>query len=188
MLNGASSAGKTSIARALQDLRPRPLVVTGIDTYIGAWPARFLNFPAADGAAATPSSGLRVVPGRGPAPSWILECGSDFLSLMRLAHRAWASIHDGGIDQVVDHVLFDELLRVDAIKVLDGAFWVGVTCEVDELVRREGVRGDRPIGFASGTSVVVHSGMRYDFVIDSTSATSEFLAGEILSAFDSHAN
>jgi chloramphenicol 3-O phosphotransferase len=182
VLNGASSAGKTSIARALQDLWPRPLLVTGIDTFLSGWPRTFLNFPSEDGTPAAPSVGLRVVPGHGPDPSWILECGEEFHKLMRLAHRTWARVQDAGIDQVVDLALFDETLRLDASDVLGDAFWVGVTCDVDELVRREAIRGDRPQGFASGTSVVVHLGVHYDLMLDSTVATSEELAEKIVTA------
>jgi chloramphenicol 3-O phosphotransferase len=185
VLNGASSAGKTSIARALQDLWPRPLLVTGIDTFISGWPRTFLNFPTDDGTPAEPSAGLRVVPGLGPEPSWILECGEDFHKLMRLAHRMWATVQDACIDQVVDLALFDETLRLDASDVLRDAFWVGVTCDVDELVRRETLRGDRPQGFASGTSVVVHLGLHYDLTLDSTRATSDELAERIVSAVTS---
>ena len=183
VLNGASSAGKTSIASALQDLWPRPLLVTGIDRFIGGWPRTFLNFPDEGGTPAAPSVGLRVVPGLGPAPSWILEAGEDFHDLMRLAHRNWATLKDGGVDQVVDHALFDESLRLDAADVLGDAFWVGVTCDIEELVRRESIRGDRPQGFTSGTSAVVHLGMRYDLMVDSTTSTSEQLAELIAEAF-----
>ncbi|HEV3268818.1 MAG TPA: hypothetical protein VGZ68_10495 [Acidimicrobiales bacterium] len=186
VLNGASSAGKTSIARALQDLWPRPLLVTGIDSFLSGWPRTFLNFPGDDGTPAAPSVGLRVVRGLGPEPSWILESGEEFHKLMRLAHRTWATVRDAGIDQVVDLALFDETLRLDASDVLRDAFWVGVTCEIDELVRREAIRGDRPQGFASGTSVVVHQGMHYDLMVDSTMVTSEELADKIVNALPAH--
>jgi len=182
VLNGASSSGKSSIARALQDLWPRPLLVTGIDTFVGAWPSKFTKFIGEDGSPTEQTVGLRVVPGRGPDPSWIFESGEQFNLLMRLAHRAWASLSEGGIDQVVDHVLFEEPLRLDALEALTNAFWVGVMCDIDELVRRETRRGDRPTGFASGTSAVAHEGMTYDVVVDSTSTSSEELARQIFDA------
>jgi chloramphenicol 3-O phosphotransferase len=184
VLNGASSSGKSSIARALQDLWPRPLLVTGIDTFIGGWPSSFTKFIGEDGSPSEQSIGLHVVPGRGPAPSWIFESGEQFTLLMRLAHRAWASYSEGGIDQVVDHALFEEPLRLDALESLSNAFWVGVMCDMDELVRREAQRGDRPIGFASGTSVVVHEGMTYDLIVDSTSTSSGQLAQQIFDALN----
>jgi chloramphenicol 3-O phosphotransferase len=182
VLNGASSAGKSSIARALQDIWPRPLVVTGIDTFIAAWPESFVSAPGADPTAGPAATGIRIAPGRGPAPSWIVDYGEDFATLMRLVHGAWASIRDGGIDQVIDHVLIDRRMRRLALEVLSGAFWVGVTCDVDELVRREALRGDRFVGFASGTSAVVHEDMVYVLVVDTTSTTSEENARLIVEA------
>jgi chloramphenicol 3-O phosphotransferase len=184
VLNGASSAGKSSIAHALQDLWPRPLLVTGIDTFIGGWPSKFTKFIGEDGLPSEQTVGLRVVPGRGPAPSWIFESGERFNLLMRLVHRAWASYSEGGVDQVVDHAIFEEPIRLDALATLTNAFWVGVMCDMDELVRRETQRGDRPTGFASGTSAVVHEGMSYDLVVDSTSTSSEQLAQQIFDAVD----
>lgn len=183
VLNGASSAGKSSIARALQDLWPRPLLVTGIDTFIAGWPQSFVKFPGVDGTPSEQTVGLRVVPGHGPAPSWILESGEDFTTLMQLAHRAWALLNVGGIDQVVDHAMFERPMRLDALGVLSNAYWVGVTCDIDELVRREALRSDRFVGFASGSSAVVHEGMHYDLVVDSTTSTSEELARQIFDAF-----
>jgi len=184
VLNGASSSGKSSMARALQDLWPRPLVVTGIDTYISGWPRSYLNYPGEDGTPAAPSPGLRVVPGGAPAPSWLLEAGDEFHNLMRLAHRVWATFRDGGVDQVIDHALIDEEMRRDAIEVLAGAYWVGVFCDLEEMVRRESARGDRPIGFASGSSVVVHNEMIYDLTLDTTTTTSEENASLLYSAFN----
>jgi chloramphenicol 3-O phosphotransferase len=182
VLNGAGSAGKSSIARALQAIWPRPLVVTGIDTFIAGWPGSFVSVPEADGTVGPATPGIRIVPGTGPAPSWIIDYGEDFATLMRLAHDAWASIRDGGIDQVIDHVMFDRRMRELAREVLDDAFWVGVTCDAEELVRREASRGDRFVGFASGTSAVVHDEMVYDLVVDTTRTSSEDNARTIFEA------
>jgi chloramphenicol 3-O phosphotransferase len=179
VLNGASSAGKSSIARALQGIWPRPLLVTGIDTFIGGWPESFWSMPDGDGVPGPPTTGIRVVPGSGPAPSWIPEFGEDFRTLMRLVHHAWASIRDGGLDQVIDHALIDRSMRACARELFHDAYWVGVTCDIDELVRREASRGDRPVGFASGTSAVVHDEMVYDLVVDTSAARSEDLARRI---------
>jgi chloramphenicol 3-O phosphotransferase len=182
VLNGASSSGKTTLARALQDLWPSPLLLTGIDAFIFGWPDTYATYPSDDGSLAAPNSGVRIVPGLGPAPSWIPEFGDDFHSMMRLAHESWALISNGGFNLVIDHVLIDPTLRKQARDTLVGAFWVGVTCDVDELIRRETARGDRHVGFASGTSAVVHQEMSYDLVIDSTATSSEFLARQVYDA------
>jgi chloramphenicol 3-O phosphotransferase len=182
VLNGASSSGKTTIARALQDLWPRPLILTGIDAFILGWPDSYATYPADDGSPAAPSAGVRIVPGLGPAPSWIPEFGDDFHTMMRLAHESWALISQGGVNLVIDHVLIDPTLRKQARDTLVGAFWVGVMCDVDELIRRETARGDRHVGFASGTSAVVHREMSYDLVIDTTATSTELLARQVYDA------
>jgi len=182
VLNGASSSGKTTLARALQDLWPRPLFLTGIDTFLLGWPESFATFPGDDGSLAAPSAGIRIVRGFGPAPSWIPEFGADFHSIMRLAHESWALMSKGGVNLVIDHVLIDPTLRDQAKDTLVGAFWVGVMCDVDELIRRETDRGDRHVGFASGTSAVVHREMSYDLVIDTTATSTELLARQVYDA------
>ena len=43
ILNGPSSAGKTSIARALQDVLPRPMFYVALDNYISMLPKRYFG-------------------------------------------------------------------------------------------------------------------------------------------------
>lgn len=87
-----------------------------------------------------------------------------------------------GVDLLIDHVIVDATLREQARTNLAGAFWVGVTCDVDELVHREAERGDRFIGFASGSSAVVHKGMEYDLMVDTTVSSPRLIAQEIFDA------
>jgi chloramphenicol 3-O phosphotransferase len=178
VLNGPSSAGKSTIISSLQDLWPRPLFASGLDVFIGGWPGSFVTLPGIDNARVA-TSGMRIVPGVGPAPSWIPEYGDEFHEIMRFAHELWAAMNAGGIDVVVDHVILDATLREQALSTLQGAFWVGVTCDMDELVRRESARGDRRRGFASGTAAIVHNEMNYDLVVDTTNTPADELARQI---------
>jgi chloramphenicol 3-O phosphotransferase len=187
VLNGPSSAGKSTIISSLQDLWPRPLFASGLDVFIGGWPDSHVTLPGSDGSPA-PESGMRIVPGTGPAPSWIPQYGDEFHKVLKFAHESWAAMNDGGIDLVIDHVIIDATIREQARSTLTGAFWVGVTCEIDELVRRETARGDRRLGFASGTAPVVHNDMTYDLVVDTTVTPSEVLAGHIYNAVCGWAN
>src|SRR5215475_11779641 len=43
LLNGTSSAGKTTLAKALQDTLPTPYLLVGIDTVVFALPNRYVN-------------------------------------------------------------------------------------------------------------------------------------------------
>jgi chloramphenicol 3-O phosphotransferase len=181
VLNGPSSAGKSSIIKALQDLWPRPLFASGIDVFIMEWPESHVSFPGEDGSPAS-SAAIRIVPGLGPAPSWIPEYNEEFHEVLRIANESWTAMRQGGLDLIVDHVIIDDQMRRDARRSLADAFWVGVKCDVDELVRRESVRGDRYPGFASGTSAVVHEEMNYDLIVDTTSTPTEVVTRQIYDA------
>lgn len=181
ILNGPSSVGKSSLVRELQQLWPRPLFATGTDSIIIGWPESFvLDHNESD--PAKEKDALHIVAGLGSAPSWVPKMNDTFLTISRHAHESWAAIHQSGIDVVVDHCIIEPNIREQAQSLLIGAFWVGVTCDVEELVRREAVRGDRYLGFASGTSAVVHCGMDYDLVIDTTSTPPEKLARQVFDA------
>ena len=187
VINGPSSAGKSSIVSALQDLWIRPLFASGLDVFIGVWPDSHVALPGPDGSPA-PEGGMRIVAGVGPAPSWIPEYGDDFHNVMKFAHELWAAMNKGGIDLVVDHVILDATIREQAKGTLNNAFWVGVTCDMDELIRREAARGDRRLGFASGTAPIVHNEMDYDLVVDTTDTPSGVLAHQIYDAVLGRAN
>ena len=184
VLNGPSSAGKSSLGAALQVAWDGPLLVTGIDSFLAGFPEHLFSLPDDDGSPGASTTGVHVVPGRGPEPSWIPALGSDGLLLMRAAHRAWRSVAEAGLDQVIDHVILDAATRGDAVEVLRGAdvLWVGVYCDVDELVRRETAREDRFRGFASGTWAQVHEGMTYDLTVDTTTSSPQQCASQVLAA------
>jgi chloramphenicol 3-O phosphotransferase len=179
VLNGASSAGKSSIGRALQERWDGPLLLTGIDSFLAGWPERYFAAPGEPA-----STGFTIVPGEGPAPSYVPSPGPDGRRLLRAAHRAWLAIHESGLDQVVDHVLLDGASRAHALRVLTGAavHWVGVRCDLDELARREAARGDRFAGFAVGTAAVCHEAMTYEVEVDTTATSAEDAADRILAA------
>ena len=48
LLNGASSSGKTSILKALQDILEEPYVDAGLDKFLWMLPARYLEPPLWD--------------------------------------------------------------------------------------------------------------------------------------------
>jgi chloramphenicol 3-O phosphotransferase len=182
VLNGPSSAGKSTLAAELQRQWTGHLLMTGIDTFLAGCPGTFFSLPEDDGTAGPTTDGFRVVPGAGPAPSWVPMPGSGGLRLLRAAHRAWRAVNDTGLDQVIDHVLPDSESKFDARQVLRGPqyLWVGVHCDPAEAVRREAARGDRLLGLAAGTSAVVHHDMTYDVSVDTTTKSAAELAQQLL--------
>ncbi len=178
VFNGPSSAGKSTLIKELQQLWPRPLFATGIDSIFMGWAEKFfLDHVEADQAREVHS--LKIVSGLGPAPSWIPKLNDTFLTISHHTHTSWHAMSQSGIDVAVDHCIFEPRIREQAQTLLSGAFWIGVTCDIEELVRREAIRGDRYLGFASGSSAVVHDGMNYDMVIDTTVTPPEELARQV---------
>ncbi|MEO1100790.1 MAG: AAA family ATPase [Pseudomonadota bacterium] len=169
-LNGCTSAGKSSIAKHLQDRLPTPHLLTGIDDAFAMLPAHYHNHP--DGFFFDRDADNLVR----------LNFGPFGLATLKSHHRAAAAIARSGVDLILDEVIQTPELRRDWLDVLQGldVFFVGVHCDLEELERREIARGDRLPGQARGQLGIVHKGMTYDLEIDSTNAEPVDLADEII--------
>lgn len=169
-LNGVTSSGKTSIAGALQDQLVRPYCVTGIDDAFAMLPDRLHNNP--DG----------FYFDRDERDLVRLNFGQVGLACLKAHQRSVAAIARSGIDLICDEVILTEELRRDWHEVLDGVetAFVAVHCSLEELERREVRRGDRVIGQARGQFEIVHSQMRYDIEVDSSTKAPAMLASEII--------
>ena len=168
-LNGASSAGKTSIASELQAVLEEPHLLLGIDTFIRMLPQRLFGstdgwrfIPAGDGA-------LRV------------EIGPRADRVFGAMYAAVAALSSGG-----NHVIFDDVMTspqmlrrlVDAWHGHD-VLLVGVRCPVEVAEARERARGDRAIGLARGSSARAHEHLEYDIEVDSSALSVAACANEI---------
>src|SRR5215813_7788332 len=159
VLNGSSCSGKSSIAAVLQEQWPRPLQVTGLDTFLASQSERFfaIDGRVVDGFSWIPATvdgqpGFDVVPG---------PLG---LGMIKAAHAYWAACAAAGLDQVIDDVWLvpEQPAGLQAAMSLANTFWVGVRCPLDVLERRERERGDRPVGAARGQFGLVHTFRAYD--------------------------
>lgn len=95
-----------------------------------------------------------------------------------------AAIASSGTGVIVDEVFLggrqsQDRLRAafDDLRVL----WVGVKCEPEEARARELLRPDRVPGMAQSQAAVVHKGVVYDMTVDSSQASPESCAAQILS-------
>jgi chloramphenicol 3-O phosphotransferase len=156
-LNGTSSSGKSSIARALLATLDEPAFHMPVDA-----------FHAMRGA------------GRDHTPD-------DLPGILRRTwmgfHRAVAGMAAAGNTVVVDH-LFSEPWRLhDCLGLFTPAdvVLVGVHCPLPELERRERERGDRPVGLAARQIVPVHTHGLYDMECDTGRATPQECAEQIAS-------
>ncbi|WP_455285774.1 chloramphenicol phosphotransferase CPT family protein [Cupriavidus necator] len=173
LLNGAGSAGKTSIAKALQTITAEPFLHVQLDGFLEMLPEAYQAHP--DGIA------YETVVTDG-TPMVVIKSGRFGQQLLRGMRHAVAAMAAQG-----NHIILDEVLLGDEKNVyrqLLASFdlvVVGVLASLDVLEARERARGDRLIGLARWQFERVHRGITYDFVVD-TSRTSPLECAESIRA------
>jgi len=178
ILNGASSAGKSSILHALQNSLPDPYLEAGIDKFLWMLPERYLNRPLWYDVIATHH-----------LPDRDLYFTSKPLGdkLIFGMHRAIAALVQAGNNVLVDHVLIERRWLNDCVEQLAGfaPLFVGVRCQLELLERRERDRKDRTLGQARAHEAVVHQHGLYDLEVDTSLNSPEACAAQILAYLDS---
>ncbi len=166
VLNGASSSGKSAIARALQALLPRPFLSFGVDTFVDALP------PASSG-----QEGIAI------ADDGVVTVDEGFRRLEDGWYQGLAAIARSGVGVIVDEVFLGGGTGQKRLESALGGLavtWVGVRCDLDVAVAREALRPDRPRGMAESQASAVHDGMHYDLEVDTTRTTPQECAQGII--------
>ena len=178
VVNGASSSGKTSLARALQLLAPDPWLHAGIDRFWGMMPQDWMQLGAHAGEGV---SWLRGEDERG-RPVVHTVPGPVANRLAGGMHRAVAALARAGSNVVSDDVFFHRAWARDWARALDGidAWLVGLRCAEEALERRERDRDDREHGEARAEAAVIHDGVPYDLELDSATLSADALATAVL--------
>lgn len=147
LLNGASSSGKSTLARAIQMKIEAPFWHVSMDHLrdAGVLPMARIRRGEFDWTALRPA----------------FFDGID---------RSYAAYAAAGNNLIVEHIVEtpEWLARLAALLAPFDVFFVGVHCELAELERREAARGDRPVGDARRDFETIHAFARYDFEIDTT--------------------
>jgi len=184
LLNGASSSGKTSIARELQHRSPSPLIYVSLDMFIDMLPDHLV------GTQASAADGVQFVheQGKEGAPITRVNLGPTGKKILSQKPAFAAQLASSGLSLVIDEVLKrDEMLKayVDALSDCR-VYFVGVHCSLEEMERREKARGDRMIGLSRNQINHVHGPPRvYDLEVDTTNRTAADCARDILSFVES---
>lgn len=145
-LNGTSSAGKTSIARALLDITAPPYFHLSVDQFILAIPERYWANSNADARNIT------------------------FANVISGYHHCIAALAATGNYIIADHVLQEPEWWAECGRLLSPfqAYLITVFCPLDELERREKDRGDREIGLARFQYDRVYGKDIQDFKVDTS--------------------
>lgn len=146
-LHGASSSGKSTLARALQAQIELPFWHISIDHLRDSGVLPMARFRSGDF-------------------SWRAERAKFFAGY----HQSLAAYAAAGNNLILEHILekpdwFGELARLFA--PFD-VFFVALHCPLDELIRRETARGDRSAGSAAEDFARIHRGLAYDLGLNAS--------------------
>jgi chloramphenicol 3-O phosphotransferase len=185
LLNGTSSAGKTTIAQALQEVMEVPYLHTGIDQFLMEHLPKGL---------VVYSDGVHPK----EADGWLAVFHDDALTQVRIGplgyqylagmYRAVAAFAGVGLGVIVDDVIYDERVLRLAVDILpaENVFFVGIRCPLEVAERREVERGNRATGGARTFHPLVHRHAVYDCEVDSAAGTPLACAREIQRRLNEH--
>ena len=173
-LNGTSSVGKTSVAKALIKQIPeqKEFIFLSIDTFVDMLPDHLV------GESEISLSGFRFVKENG-----IINVKPGVLGnlLIEQMYNIAKNVSSAGFSVIIDDVVLSEgrvniknfSKDINLVRVL-------LHCDLNELKDREEKRGDRKLGLAEGllyTNKIVGD---YDLRIDTTASLPEVTASKIL--------
>ena len=162
VLNGTSSSGKTSIARAFQERAPGVFLNLSIDTILYTLPPSVLERMKRGEERAAPE-------------------------LARAFYACVRELAALGLDLVIDHAVLSQAEGewLAAAVQSHRTLVVGLDCPLDVLAERERQRGDRRPGMASAQCERVHRWLTYDLRIDTSVTAPEEAALRIVAALES---
>lgn len=173
VLNGVSSSGKTTLAKAIQKYGEDIWLHVAMDNFVAMLPdGREFDrdwFPVTE----VQIDG-ETYPQIGNGPR-----GDALLVRMReLVGRLAESGFNVAVDEVADAPAIADYRQ----RLGSACFVVKVDAPLSELERRERERGDRLIGLAREQSARIHEGITYDLEVDTHTDTPDSLARKVLGA------
>ena len=175
LLNGVGSAGKSSIARALQQITAAPFLHVQMDTFIEMLPDALQDHEDGFSYETVRQDGK---------PAVVIRTGSAGARTLRGMRHAIAALAGQGNNLIVDEVLCNgemseylELLSAFDLHV------VAVLAPLEVLEAREAQRADRLPGLARWQYGRVHENIRYDLEVDTSVLTSLECARRIQQRF-----
>ena len=182
VLNGTSSAGKSTLASSLQTQLAdvgECWIIIGIDDFLGRLPPAWVTYRDHVGEQA--DQGMEFTMVDNEVKCRIGPVGERLLVGYR---GAVAAVARAGINVIVDEVLFGEddwkawQQQLGGLDVL----WVAVMADRDVVEQRERDRSDRMVGLARSQHEAVHRHVAYDVRVDTAVMDPAAAAAAILAA------
>jgi chloramphenicol 3-O phosphotransferase len=165
VLNGTSSSGKTTLARAFQEIAPNVFLNFSIDSILSALPCSVIE---------------RMTSGEDISDIRLPELvGAYYACVRRLLEL--------GHDLVIDHAVTARYHAEQLVSAVDShrVVMVGLDPPAEVVVKRERERGDRRVGMAAAQQLRIHSWLSYDLTIDTSVVSPEEGARRIVDAMAS---
>jgi len=158
-LNGTSSAGKSTVAHALRENLDGVWLHVTLDAFFRLLPPDFMQ---------DPTWGDRL----------------DWDEVLIGFHAMVAQIPRTGYPVILDHVCTSARWRDQCVDIFRDyrVLYVGVSCPLAELRRREEARGDRNPGIAEEHLAKYKAAGPFDVEVDTHAATPEECAKQIIAA------
>lgn len=165
LLNGTSSAGKSSIVKCLQEKLQSPYLDMGLDKFLYMLPNHYFKQPL-----------WNEVMGQSNQAG---DLGNRLISGM---HHSMRSMMNRGNFVLADHVLIEKNWVVELADLFHDqpAYFIGIHCPLEVVEKREIDRKDRTLGSARLQFPVVHKYAHYDLSIDSSVLSPEQSADKII--------
>lgn len=180
-LNGTSSAGKTTLAHALQEEMDEPYQHIALDQFRDGLPAKYRGLNAPGGT--TGARGLNVVPTSNSFGQAVTEVrfGDDGTRSLLAMRRAIATLANCGVNVIIDDIILSEDFLSDYLAVMQNynCYFVGVRCPLAVIAEREAQRLGRFPGTAESHFELCHAHGVYDVEVDTSRQTPLECAEEI---------
>ncbi|TGQ57483.1 chloramphenicol phosphotransferase [Mesorhizobium sp. M1C.F.Ca.ET.193.01.1.1] len=175
LLNGVGSAGKTSIAKALQAMTIEPFLHVQMDAFLEMLPEKLQNHRQGFFFETSWQDGK---------PSVAIKAGPVGRRAMQGMRHAIAAMARQGNNLIVDDVMLrDEMSEYLALLADFEIFRIAVLASLDVLEARESDRADRMPGLARWQYGRAHEGISYDLEIDTSMLTAQECALRIQQQF-----
>ena len=183
-LNGPSSAGKSTIARALQERLAEPYLHLSIDALIDQMPAKLNDW---SGERETPGYSFRRVATADGGTAYGVVAGEYGRKIGPAFRAMTVALARHELNLIIDDIAFGAA-QVAPWRECLGEFavlWVGITASPEVLDARERARGDRLVGSARDQLARVHQGVTYDLLLDTTDQSIDNVVEQIAARAES---
>ena len=167
VLNGPSSSGKSTVATAIQQQSNILWWSVSVDAITGL-----------------AEQSLKTLSGDSESNQKMFENVINMAT--KLTQQTAKELLDCGYNVILELVCQRGQGEAESWRAtFDGYFtvWVGLDATLEELTRRESLRGDRVTGLAAWHKQRVHVGIPYDFTIETTELAPVEIARSILRKF-----